>query len=146
MTTTARRSLPGIHPTLYSPMTESTRQLPGVKGQWILCSQCSPTEADTDADGEVRVYVPGYAWVTEHRKPAGLKRSDYWCPADYLDTRPFTLPAAPAPATSTERRFVQLTSSADDSVLLAIADDGTAWWARCNGPWQQLDPLPPREA
>ena len=129
-------------------MTESTRQLPGVKGQWILCSECAPTEEDTDDDGEVRVYDLGSEWGrgSEWRNPAALDPSDYWCPPDYLDPRPFTLPAAPAPATSTERRFVQLTSNADDTVLRAIADDGTAWWARCNGPWQQLDPLPPREA
>ena len=129
------------------PANENDRRLPGVKGQWILCSECPPTEGDTDQDGEVRVYVPGATWGSEYRKPSDLGPSDHWCPADDLDRRPWTLPAAPAPATSTERRFVQLTSNADGSLLWAVADDGTAWERDRTGicTWQQLSPLPPRE-
>jgi hypothetical protein len=76
---------------------ESTRQLPGVKGQWILAADCPPTEADVDVDGEVRTYAPDPdASGDEWRNLPDLGPHDYWCPADHADPRPFCLSVAPA--------------------------------------------------
>jgi hypothetical protein len=136
---------------------DETRQLPGVKGQWILCSECPPTEADVDVDGEVRTYLPDpHAWGSEYRKLSDLGPHDYWCPSDHADPRPFTLPALPAPeqAAAVKRKFVQLIPHPHGHTLWAIADDKTAWFIyEQNGGedyprnlrWHQLLPLPDRE-
>jgi hypothetical protein len=133
-------------------MTEPTRQLPGVKGQWILAAECPPTGADADADGDVRIYF-------QHAQADGhfyhfddVSLNQYWCPADSKDPRPFTLPAAPAPeqAAAVRRKFVQLIPHPHGHTLWAIADDGTAWLAGQDDyypddNWRQLPPLPDRE-
>jgi hypothetical protein len=130
-------------------MTEPTRQLPGVKGQWILCSDCPPTKADGDHDEDVRIYFK-HAQSDSHFCHFGdVSPDQYWCTADSKDPRPFTLPAAPAPeqAAAGARLFDKLTGNADGSLLWAVADDGTAWERDRAGSctWEQLPPLPDRE-
>jgi hypothetical protein len=133
-------------------MTEPTRQLPGVKGQWILAADCRPLYVDTNLNGEVRVYEPIEKTYTYYRKLANIGPSDYWCPSDHADPRPFTLPAAPAPEqhAAVKRKFVQLIPHPHGHTLWAIADDGTAWLAGQDDyypddNWRQLPPLPDRE-
>lgn len=77
--------------------TPTPRQLPGVKGQWILCSDCPPTEADGDADIDVRVYFQHAQADGHFCHFADVSPDQYWCPSDSKDHRPFTLPAEPTP-------------------------------------------------
>jgi hypothetical protein len=136
-------------------MTEPTRQLPGVKGQWILAAECPPTGADADADGDVRIYfqhaqADGHFYHFDDVSP-----DQYWCPADSKDPRPFTLPAAPAPRQAAEgKRNIDDLMVGTDGVVVAFADDKTAWFIyEQNGgedyprnlQWHQLPPLPDRE-
>lgn len=128
------------------PANENDRRLPGVKGQWILCSECHPTEEDTDCDGEVRVRVPSCA--SRWRNPAALDPSDYWCPSDCLDTRPLTLPAEPAPEqpAAGKRKFAQLVCHPKGTAIYAVADDGTAWISSEELPdWVEMADLPDPE-
>lgn len=128
------------------PANENDRRLPGVKGQWILCSECPPTEEDTDDDGEVRVYVFSCTWGSEYRKPTDLHPSDHWCPADHLDHRPFTQPGAPEQAAAGKRKFVQLVCHPKGTAIYAVADDGTAWISSQDCPdWIEMADLPDRE-
>ena len=139
-------------------MTEPARQLPGVKGQWILCSDCPPIEADGDQNGDVLIARSDHwGYVHWHK----VKNCQYWQRRMHLDPRPFTLPAAPAPditlpavpapeqTASTERLFVQIVRS--DRHMYAVADDGTAWVSPVNElpgiwSWTQIEPLPSRDA
>lgn len=140
-------------------MTEPARQLPGVKGQWILCSDCPPIEADGDQNGDVLIarsdhgkayyFSPSDDWGYAHWHK--VKNCQYWQPRMHLDPRPFTLPAAPAlkQAASTERLFNKIVQA--DGCVYAIADDGTAWVSPVNElpgiwSWTQIEPLPPRDA
>jgi hypothetical protein len=126
-------------------MTEPTRQLPGVKGQWILAAECPPTEADADDDADVHVYDGNYNGAA-YAEYQSVFPDQYWRPGDKNDPRPFTLPAAPAPeqAAAVKRKFVQVTRGADYEY--AVADDGTAWKAfKGSGDWHQLPSLPDRE-
>ena len=135
-------------------MTEPTRQLPGVKGQWILCSDCPPIEADGDQNGDVRVASPDIEDCWGYLHWSDVKADRYWIPEfDYSnnDPRPFALPAVPAPeqTASTERLFVQIVRS--DRHMYAVADDGTAWVSpvhKLDGvwSWRQIEPLPSRDA
>ena len=131
------------------PHPTEARQLPGVKGQWILCSECPPTEADGDSEGEVRIYYPDpRAWGSEYRKVAAIHPSDHWCPDDRKDPRPFTLPAAPAPEqpATVKRKFVQLVCHPKGTAIYAVADDGTAWISSEDLPdWVEMGDLPNRE-
>jgi hypothetical protein len=45
------------------------------------------------------------------------------------------------------RRIVAISRAIGDGVhrIDVIADDGTAWWRRSNGKWEQHPPLPERE-
>ena len=111
-------------------MTEPTRQLPGVKGQWILAADCPLTEADGDENGHVRVASPDVEdwWGYVHW--SDVRTDQYWIPEfNYFnnDTRPLALPAAPAPeqAASTERFFDKIAQ--DGGWVYAVTDDGTAW-------------------
>lgn len=127
--------------------TPTPRQLPGVKGQWIKASDCPPTAADADRDGDIRVYLDNYEWGAYYKKLEFINPDDYWCPADFVDTRPFTLkPATTQPAT-TERRIVQLACHPKGTAIYAVADDGTAWVSSQERPdWNQMAALPPRDA
>ena len=131
-------------------MTEPTRQLPGVKGQWILAADCPPIKADGDQDGEVRIARSDH-WV--YARWHEVKNYQYWQPRMYLDPRPFALPAAPAPApkqaASTERLFDKIAQGG--GCVYAVADDGTAWVSpvyELHGVWgwEQIEPLPSRDA
>ena len=130
-------------------MTKPTRQLPGVKGQWILAADCPPTEADGDENGHVRVASPDVKdwWGYVHWSDVRTDR--YWIPEfNYFnkDSRPLVLPAAPAPeqTASTERLFVQIVRS--DRHVYAVADDGTAWVRHASEvDWSQIEPLPSRD-
>jgi hypothetical protein len=130
------------------PHPTEARQLPGVKGQWILCSDCPPTKADVDHDEDVRIYFK-HAQSDSHFCHFGDVRPDqYWCPADAQDPRPFTLPAAPAPeqAAAVKRKFVQLVTNPQATAIYAVADDGTAWISSEDLPaWIEMADLPTRE-
>jgi hypothetical protein len=120
-------------------MAKPTRQLPGVKGQWILCSECPPTEADADTDGDICVddlsSDVGYEWF----KPENVRPHEYWVPAHACDPRPFTQPVVGA------RLFDTLSGNAE--VVFAVADDKTGWVLdHPRGDWRQLPSLPDREA
>jgi hypothetical protein len=108
-------------------MTETNRQLPGAKGQWILCSECPPTNKDADPDGAVRIYHPS-SWGTYCRKFDDVRPHEYWCPRDRKDSRPFA--SEPAPAASAERRFVQIAcgTAADGSYrVCGLDNEGRVW-------------------
>jgi hypothetical protein len=134
-------------------MTEPTRQLPGVKGQWILAAECPPTEADADTNGDVLVWPRDKFYCGRIiESPENVEPNRYWRPCDHADPRPFTLPALPAPeqAAAVKRKFVQLIPHPHGHTLWAIADDGTAWLAGQDDyypddNWRQLPPLPDRE-
>lgn len=129
-------------------MTEPTRQLPGVKGQWILAADCPPIKADGDNQGDVLIAFSSHWDYAEWHE---VKNYQYWSPSFINDPRPFALPAAPAPeqAASTERLFDKIAQGG--GCVYAVADDGTAWvspvyelhgvWA-----WEQIEPLPLRDA
>jgi hypothetical protein len=131
-------------------MTEPTRQLPGVKGQWILAADCRPSHEEADDDGDVHVYDGNYNGAA-YAEYQSVFPDQYWRPGDKNDPRPFTLPAAPAPeqAAAGARLFDKLTGNADGRSLWAVADDGTAWertsTSRSSLSWRQLPPLPDRE-
>lgn len=130
------------------PHPTEARQLPGVKGQWILCSDCPPTEADVDDDGEIRIYFPDHRPGSAYMKIADLRLDEYWCPPDHKDPRPFALPAAPVPeqAAAGKRKFVQLVCHPNGTAIYAVADDGTAWISSEELPdWIEMSDLPTRE-
>lgn len=121
------------------------RELPGVKGQWILCSDCPPTPNDIDRHRVVQVYgtrVPRRAF--RYEQVQDVMPIEYWRPLDYLDTRPFTLEPASIQPVTAERRIVQLSRHGD--LVYVAADDGTAWVRYADLDWRQIPALPPREA
>jgi hypothetical protein len=130
-------------------MAEPTRQLPGVKGQWILAADCPPTEADAYGDSEGRTYIWTWTGIEFDQILWDAVSADmYWCPASTDDPRPFTLPAAPAPeqAAAVARLFDKLTQTRDGKAILAVANDGTAWISVSDHEqWRQIAPLPDRE-
>ena len=129
------------------PHPTEARQLPGVKGQWILCSECPPTEVDATIEGHVRIYYPDQpepAYIVI----ADLRLDEYWCPPDSKDPRPITLPAAPVPEqpATVKRKFVQLGCHPSGTAIFAVADDGTAWTSSEDLPdWNEVGDLPDRE-
>lgn len=131
--------------------TPTHRQLPGVKGQWILCSDCPPTAADADRDGDVCVWPDGSDdW--RYLLFSDVAPSDYWLPACWdcslkEDLRPFTLEPVSTPPATTERRIVQLACHPEGTAIYAVADDGTVWVLSETIPdWSQIENLPPRDA
>ncbi|MEB3301995.1 MAG: hypothetical protein VKN56_08500 [Cyanobacteriota bacterium] len=98
-----------------------------------------------DSDRDVEVLEPdGFGF--EYAELKSVRFHEHWRPFTAEDTRPFTLPPAPAPATSTERRIVQLACHPKGTAVYAVADDGTAWIATEITPeWSQLASLPNRE-
>jgi hypothetical protein len=133
-------------------MTEPTRQLPGVKGQFILCSDCQPTKADGNRFG-IDIYV--CIGNGEYKTIEEIGPCEYWRPVLKRDPRPFTLPALPAPEQAAEgKRNIDDLMVGTDGVVVAFADDKTAWFIyEQNGgkdyprnlQWHQLPPLPDRE-
>ena len=138
------------------PHPTEARQLPGVKGQWILCSECPPTEADSDDGVDVQVATRDLAdWSF---LPWSQVQADrYWLPVfdDFFadDPRPITLPAAPAPEqlATVKRKFVQLGFHPSGTAIYAVADDGTAWITSNQASsvdiphWVEIGDLPDRE-
>jgi hypothetical protein len=133
------------------PHPTEARQLPGVKGQWILCSDCPPTEADGDDDGDVQVADRNLrSWEFQNWSEVTADR--YWLPSSNDsfadDPRPFALPAAPVPeqAATVKRKFVQLVCHPKGTAIYAVADDGTAWISSEELPdWIEMSDLPTRE-
>jgi hypothetical protein len=131
--------------------TPTPRQLPGVKGQWILCSDCPPVDTDVDIDGEVQVIdnVHNYGFIC--KPPHEVDAHEYWSPNPLNDPRPFTLPAETTPQQTevVARKYDKLTSHTNGISILAVADDGTAWYAKDawgdTTDWRQLPSLPDRE-
>lgn len=106
--------------------TPTPRQLPGVKGQWILTADFPPNE------------LAKYEVTLEEQ---------YWRPHHHADPRPFTLPAETMQAPAGERKFVHVTGiqmKGNREIIYAVADDGTAWFVD-NEAWRQLPSLPDRE-
>ena len=132
------------------------RQLPGVKGQWILCSECPPTAVDVhpDGSGHVQATTPYLGWSYLHWSQ--VRADQYWRPLLWdesfaQDSRPFTVPPAPAPdqpepPATIKRKIVQLVCHAKGTAIYAIADDGTAWISSEEIPeWIEMADLPTRE-
>lgn len=106
---------------------DETRQLPGVKGQWILAADYPPSD------------------LAKYEETAN---GQYWRPHHHADPRPFTLPAAPAPeqAAVFKRKFAQLVTHPQGTAIYAVADDGTAWISSKELPdWIEIADLPDRE-
>lgn len=95
------------------------RQLPGVKGQWILCSDCPPTEEWADSAGQVQTYSEGDPWGAKHLAVENVMPTIYWRPTTYIDTRPLTPPAAPTQPLKGNQ----------------IPEDLLLEWVECHEPW-----------
>ena len=92
-----------------------------------------PTEADADANGEV--LAQGEGWIEWKHVTTGT----HW-----RHTILWRSPDGAAPATTIPRKFTSITYA--DDRLVALADDGTAWFNFSFGSgWVQLPPLPARE-
>jgi len=125
------------------PQPTETRQLPGVKGQFILCAECPPIQADADSDGDVCIAVLD-GLTLDYQKWNLVRPDQYWRTVAYQDYRLFVL--KPAPSWGNERKIVQLVCHAKGQAIYAVADDGTAWISSQEHPeWIEMAPLPDRE-
>ncbi len=127
--------------TTFTPMSDWITEITDC---WI--TDCLPTEADGDRDGDVWVRIRPDHWIGMHRhwSHVGIgtpwQRSHLW--------RPPAPQPEPAARAMQSRRFVSISRTVHDHghTLDAIADDGTAWWKDADHTeWRQLSPLPARE-
>lgn len=97
-----------------------------------------PTEADGDADGDIAVLGhEGSRWFVVPWDEVGSNQP--WLP--FIPPGATPEPTAP----TSQRRIVSITESA--GTVLAVADDGSAWWLSADlSRWTQLPALPQREA
>lgn len=94
---TETRQLPSVRTATDFLKTTEAHQLPGVKGQWILCSECPPTAANADKEGDVQLHTTSFPrHGFRFDKFQNVLPIEYWRPIDCLDTRPFTLPTIAA--------------------------------------------------
>jgi hypothetical protein len=113
---------------------------------WI--SDRVPTEQEADADGDVVVcFCRQGQLVFAFRDWDAVDLGEHWLPFIHpLTAQQSSFAAAAQPPTPCllERRFVSLISHS--TALIAIADDGTAWFQQhasdCD--WHPLRALPPR--
>jgi hypothetical protein len=106
-----------------------------------------PTEKDADADGDVVVCTNRQgSLIFTFRDWDDIRLGEPWLP--FIDPRApkesrFADTSQPPTASPVERRFVSLISH--NSALIAVADDGTAWFQLDSASdWHPLRALPPR--